>query len=99
MKVPDIIKQVLGRYPYPLTDKLNHGKYRVWDYCVQYQESDMDFVMRLMEHEGIYFYFEHAEGSHTMVLVDEMSKHAKVPGKPNIIYVGSGAGIIRPACD
>ena len=94
MKVPDIIKQVLEKYPFPLTDKLNHGKYREWDYCVQYQESDMDFVMRLMEHEGIYFYFEHAQSSHTMVLVDRMSNHPTVPGKPNIIYVGPDAATV-----
>ena len=94
MKVPDIIKQVLGKYPYTLTNKLNHGKYREWEYCVQYQESDMDFVMRLMEHEGICFYFLHSEGSHAMVLVDDMSQHSTVPGKPDIIYVGPDAATV-----
>lgn len=88
--VPDIVKEVLGEYPYVLTPKLTKT-YRPWDYCVQYQESDMNFVMRLMEHEGIYFYFEHAVGSHTMVIADDMSCHASLPGKSSIQYVGADA--------
>lgn len=88
--VPEIIAEVLGEYPYLLTKKLTKT-YRAWDYCVQYQESDMNFVMRLMEHEGIYFYFEHAVGSHTMVMADDMSCHTPLPGKSSIEYVGADA--------
>ena len=88
--VPEIITEVLGEYPYLLTKKLTKT-YRAWDYCVQYQESDMNFVMRLMEHEGIYFYFEHAVGSHTMVMADDMSCHTPLPGKSLIEYVGADA--------
>ncbi len=89
-KVPDIISEVLGKYGFALTVKLKKS-YREWDYCVQYQESDLNFVMRLMEHEGIYFYFEHAEGSHTLILADDMSCHAPLPGKANIKYLGLDA--------
>lgn len=88
--VPEIVTEVLGEYPYLLTKKLTKT-YRPWDYCVQYQESDMSFVMRLMEHEGIYFYFEHAVGSHTMVMADDMSCHSPLPGKSSIEYVGADA--------
>lgn len=89
-KVPDIISEVLEKYGFPLTVKLKKS-YREWDYCVQYQETDLNFVMRLMENEGIYFYFEHAEGSHTLVLADDMSCHAPLPGKPSIKYLGLDA--------
>lgn len=88
--VPDIVNEVLARYGHPVTRKLTRS-YRPWDYCVQYQESDMNFVMRLLEHEGIYFYFEHAAGEHTLVLADDMSSHAALPGKASIKYFGADA--------
>lgn len=90
MKVPDIISEVLSRYGYPLTKKLTKS-YRTWEYCVQYQETDLNFVMRLMEHEGIYFYFEHADGVHTMMLADDMSCHSPMAGKSTIKYFGLDA--------
>ena len=91
--VPDIVTEVLGIYGYPLTKKLTRT-YRAWDYCVQYQETDMNFVMRLMEEEGIYFYFQHAEGSHTMVMIDDMSQHQPLAGKPSIKYFGADAATV-----
>lgn len=48
-------------------------------YTVQYRESDFNFVLRLMEQEGIHFYFKHAKGSHTLVLTDEASTHPAIP--------------------
>jgi type VI secretion system secreted protein VgrG len=45
------------------------------EYCVQYRETDFAFVSRLMEHNGIYYFFEHQEGKHTLVLADAMSSH------------------------
>jgi type VI secretion system secreted protein VgrG len=50
--------------------------------------------MRLMEHEGIYFYFEHAAGNHTLVLADDTSCHKPLPGKPNIKYFGLDAATV-----
>jgi len=91
--VPDIITEVLGIYGYPLSKKLTRT-YRAWDYCVQYQETDMNFVMRLMEEEGIYFYFQHAEGSHTMVMIDDMTQHPPLAGKPSIKYYGADAATV-----
>jgi type VI secretion system secreted protein VgrG len=90
MKVPDIISDVLGKYGFAMLPKLKKT-YREWEYCVQYQETDLNFVMRLMEHEGIYFYFEHQEGSHTLVLADDFSSHSPLPGKPSIKYYGVDA--------
>jgi len=45
------------------------------EYCVQYRESSLDFVTRLMENYGIYYYFTHADGKHTMVLCDDSNSH------------------------
>jgi type VI secretion system secreted protein VgrG len=92
-KVPDIIEEVLARYGFPIKKKLTRS-YRQWDYCVQYQETDMNFVMRLMEHEGIYFFFEHAEGTHTLVMADDMASHASLPGKASIKYYGVDAATV-----
>ena len=46
------------------------GQYEPRDYCVQYRESDFDFASRLMEEEGIFYFFKHEAGSHTMIVAD-----------------------------
>jgi len=59
------------------------GTYRQLDHCVQYRETDFNFVSRLMEQEGIYYFFDHTdEGGatkHKLKLVDAMSTHAEYP--------------------
>ncbi|OAM90610.1 type VI secretion system tip protein VgrG [Termitidicoccus mucosus] len=57
-------------------------------YCVQYRESDFAFASRLMEEEGIYYYFEHADGSHTMVLCDAPASHSAAPDAASIPFHG-----------
>jgi type VI secretion system secreted protein VgrG len=51
--------------------------YPTREYTVQYRESDFDFISRLMEEEGIYYYFAHRDGRHTMVLCDDRGSHEK----------------------
>jgi type VI secretion system secreted protein VgrG len=72
--VVEILEEVLGGYGFPLESKLC-GSYRPWEYCAQYNESDFAFVSRLMELEGIYYYFKHENGRHTLVLADDASAH------------------------
>jgi type VI secretion system secreted protein VgrG len=60
------------------------------EYCVQYQETSLDFVTRLLEDEGIWFYFEHEDGSHTLVLADDASSHPACPGLPAAVRYQSG---------
>lgn len=91
--VPDIIAEVLSRYGFPLVRRLVR-RYRTWDYCVQYQETDLAFVSRLMEHEGIYYYFEHAADAHRLVLVDDIGSHAVLPGHGVIDYIGTDAATV-----
>jgi len=73
MSVPDIVKKIFGDRS--MTDyKMSlSGSYSPREYCVQYRETDMDFVARLLEEEGIFYYFEHAAGKHTMVIGDSPS--------------------------
>lgn len=68
----DIIKAVLGDSSIEIINKASGGK-MVRPYCVQYNESDFDFVSRLLEESGIYYFFQHASGKHTMVLGDSTS--------------------------
>lgn len=85
--VPDIIKEVFGDLGFSayVKDSLN-GTYATLDYCVQYRESAFNFVSRLMEREGIYYYFTHEDGKHTLVLADSSSSHETVPGYDTILY-------------
>jgi type VI secretion system secreted protein VgrG len=62
------------------------GQYDKIKYCVQYRESDLAFVSRLMEQYGIYYYFEHKDGQHTMVFADSRSSHSAVPDLPRVKY-------------
>jgi type VI secretion system secreted protein VgrG len=75
MTVPDIIKQVFGDHPTALFDDQLTSSYSPWTYCVQYRETDLNFVFRLMEQEGIYCYFTHDDGKHTLVMTDSKSTH------------------------
>jgi type VI secretion system secreted protein VgrG len=51
------------------------------EYCVQYRESDFAFVARLLEEEGIFWFFQHEEGKHTLVLADQKSAYVNCPQK------------------
>ncbi|MHB8501935.1 MAG: type VI secretion system Vgr family protein [Candidatus Acidiferrales bacterium] len=81
--VPDIVKDVLQRHGFDsfLDVKLDPSKYRKWDYSVQYRETAAHFIMRLMEQEGIFFFFTHAKGIHKMVMADAPSEHKPCPVK------------------
>ena len=84
--VPDVIKQVLGPYGFTIDDRLVNS-YRTWVYLVQYGESDFNFVSRMLEEEGAYFYFKHKQGSHTLVLSDDIGSHQPlVNGQASIPY-------------
>ncbi len=85
MSVPEIVLDVLKKYPFPVKTLLSKS-YRKWEYNVQYRESDFNYVSRLLEHEGIYYYFEHSLGEHTLVLCDDMSAHGPYPGYAAIPY-------------
>lgn len=82
----DIIKQIfdehgMGDYKFETT-----GSYQTYEYCVQYRESDFNFVSRLLEKEGLYYYFKHENGNHEMVIVDKMSKHPTETGYDSIEF-------------
>jgi len=81
LSTPDILRKVFNGLDviYEL-----FGAYHERDYCVQYRESDFAFVSRLMEEEGIYYFFKHTDGNHQLVVSD--TTHPTVPGKNNVDY-------------
>lgn len=86
--VPQIIRQVFA--PYTIADVDLTGlsaTYQPLTYCVQYRESDFDFVSRLMEQAGIYYFFKSAAGRHTLVLADSYGAHAPTPGYASVRYM------------
>ncbi|WP_232092529.1 type VI secretion system Vgr family protein [Serratia ureilytica] len=92
--VPDILTQVLGQYQVKIDNRLSYD-YRIWGYCVQYQESDFDFISRLMEHEGIYYYFTHQQDGHTLVLADAPAAHQELAGYASIPYQLAEGGLVE----
>lgn len=62
------------------------GAYAARTYCVQYRETDLNFVNRLMQEEGIYYYFKHEESKHTLVLCDGAIAHKAAAGYDTVIY-------------
>ncbi|MCB2263993.1 MAG: type VI secretion system tip protein VgrG [Candidatus Thiosymbion ectosymbiont of Robbea hypermnestra] len=85
-KVPDILKEIFREHGYTDFEEALSGDYRQWVYCVQYRETDFNFISRLMEQEGIYYYFKHENGKHTLVLADDYSAHGAVAGYGEIPY-------------
>jgi type VI secretion system secreted protein VgrG len=86
MTAPDIIKQIFGDHGFSdYSDQLS-GSFKEREYCVQYRETDFNFVSRLMEEEGIYYYFEHAQGKHTLVLSDSEGAHGPFADYGEIPY-------------
>jgi type VI secretion system secreted protein VgrG len=80
MTAPDIIKKVFSDAGFTdFTDSLT-GTYGTREYCVQYMESHFAFVSRLMEEEGIFYFFTHDSSSHKLVLADDASAYQTCPG-------------------
>ncbi len=99
LSVPQILKQVFA--PYSIADVDTSGlsaSYAELTYCVQYRESDLNFVSRLMEQEGIYYYFKSAAGRHTLVLVDAYGAHSPAPGYAQMPYRPGASEAIHDWC-
>ena len=93
MTVPDIVRAVFDDHPVARHEFKLMRAYRPWTYCVQYRETDFNFVARLLENEGIYWYFTHDEAGHTLVLTDAASAHDCAPGCESLPFYGSSANV------
>lgn len=84
--IPDIVKSVFRDFGFTDFEDYLTQDYRVWDYCVQYRESAFNFVSRLLEKEGIYYYFKHEESRHTLILADGISAHENHANYEDVRY-------------
>jgi type VI secretion system secreted protein VgrG len=88
--VPEIVKEVFGDHPAAAFEDALTGTYPRREYCVQYRETDFAFVSRLMEEEGIYYYFEHSETRHILKMVDSNACHKALDDKASIAFYPPG---------
>jgi type VI secretion system secreted protein VgrG len=87
----DIVKQIFQDLGFSDLQDKTTGTYKPREYCVQYRESSFAFVSRLLEEEGIFYYFTHDDSKHTLVLADSSSSwgscqdlnSARVAGDPS----------------
>ena len=83
MSVPDILRKIFEGFE---VDWEIQGTFYKRNFCVQYCESDFDFASRLMEEEGIYYYFQHSDGKHKMIIANTPQSHRNCLGKNRIPF-------------
>ncbi|MRR13039.1 type VI secretion system tip protein VgrG, partial [bacterium] len=88
--VPEILKKVMKGVT---VDWKLQGTFEKRDFCVQYRESDFNFASRLMEEEGIFYFFRHEDGKHTMVVANTSSDFPDLPGESEITYEELSGGV------
>ncbi|HKD07248.1 MAG TPA: type VI secretion system tip protein TssI/VgrG [Bryobacteraceae bacterium] len=81
LKVPDIIRKIFSDLSFSDFEFRLYGSYQPREYCVQYRETDFNFVARLMEEEGIYYFFDHQDGKHMLILADDPAANKPCPGQ------------------
>ena len=86
--VIEIITDLFGQHGVIFKDNTT-ASYPKYEYCVQYQETDLDFVTRLLQLEGIFYYFEHTESGHTLIIADATSAYSKCEEGTVKCYSGS----------
>ena len=84
--VPDIVQEVCRQAGYTDLRLALSGSYDPWEYCVQFRETDLNFVSRLLEQEGIFYYFEHSESKHVLVLCDDPAQLTSAPGYASVPF-------------
>lgn len=81
--VPEILETVFETFDFKNEIQ---GDFEPREYCTQFQESDFSFASRLMEEEGIYFYFRFTEGVHKLVLANTPGSHDDIPEDSEVLF-------------
>ena len=97
MTVPDVVTQIFRDRGFDAFERALFETYAPHEYVVQYRETDLHFVCRWLEREGIYFFFRQADGRHTLVLADSPSSHDPAPGYARVPYAATGVEQRDPA--
>jgi type VI secretion system secreted protein VgrG len=88
--VPEIFRTVCQQAGFS-DFEVKLGSYPPREYCVQYRETDFNFLSRLLEQEGIFYYFEHGAAKHTLVLTDDVSKCSPIEGYDSVPFYAATA--------
>jgi type VI secretion system secreted protein VgrG len=89
--VLDIAKAVIGEYGLSLSDQ-TEGSYKQLEYCTQYSESDFQFVSRILDESGIFYWFEHTDQDNKIMLGDSRSAYQDCPISASIPYHATPGG-------
>ncbi|MCD4721618.1 MAG: type VI secretion system tip protein VgrG [Desulfobacula sp.] len=92
LSVPDIVEQIFGEHGFSDFSFRLLGSYPPLEYAVQYRETDFNFISRLFEAEGIYYFFEHEDRKHTMVITDSPVEHHPCPNQESVRCQLTGGG-------
>lgn len=90
LSVPDIVEKIFSDKGFTDFKFDLNAQYEERNYTVQYRETDFNFVSRLLEDEGIYYFFEHEDGKHTLVMADHAGANASCPTQPSVEFKMSG---------
>jgi type VI secretion system secreted protein VgrG len=90
LSVPDILKKVFSGIEVSFELR---GTFQPRDFCVQYRETDFNFASRLMEEEGIYYFFKHSADGHQVVLANTPQSHPDMPEMNKLIYEEIAGGV------
>jgi len=90
--VPEIFKAVCAQAHFK-DFETRLGSYQPWEYCVQYRETDFNFLSRLLEQEGIFYYFEHSADKHVLVLTDDVAQCKPIDGYGSVPFYPETDGL------
>lgn len=91
--VVEIIEHIHNEVGLPLKIEVSKQNYPKKNYCVQYRESDANFIQRLLEHAGIYYYFEQTASNHTLVICDQVDVNRRVKGSETLTLQPNHHGV------
>lgn len=95
MTVPDIIQKLFQEHGFADFKNKLHGSFKPREYCVQYRETTFNFISRLMQEEGIFYFFEHEKQKHTLIMANNPSEFKPCPNQGAARYesaIGAGRG-------
>jgi len=90
--VPEILTAVFSNAGFTDYRDDLRGTYDPLDYCVQFQETDLTFVSRLMEEYGISYFFEHSDSAHTLVLADDPASFTDCANAASLPFLPLASG-------
>lgn len=91
----DIAKTLMSEAGYTDVKLDLSGTYPQREYCVQYREDGLNFINRLLQQEGIYYYFTHSANKHEMVLADGVGSHAVATDFDNVPFQPARPSVLR----